>query len=62
MGPLPYPHRATFLATTLTVAPDQDALAPYGDDVPFGIDLMEMTEFAIDQFNKRLNAIERVTA
>jgi tetratricopeptide (TPR) repeat protein len=29
MGPLPYPHRATFLATTLTVAPDQDALAPY---------------------------------
>ncbi|HEX3481088.1 MAG TPA: hypothetical protein VHT91_38995, partial [Kofleriaceae bacterium] len=29
MGPLPYPHRATFLAATLTVAPDQDALAPY---------------------------------
>lgn len=29
MGPLPYPHRATFLATTLTVAPGQDALAPY---------------------------------
>jgi tetratricopeptide (TPR) repeat protein len=29
MGPLPYPHRATFLATTLTVAPDQEALAPY---------------------------------
>jgi tetratricopeptide (TPR) repeat protein len=29
MGPLPYPHRATFLATTLAVAPDQDALAPY---------------------------------
>lgn len=39
-----------------------DALAPYGDDVPFGIDLREMTEFAIDEFNKRLNAIERVTA
>lgn len=38
-----------------------DAIAPYGDDVPFGIDLMEMTEFAIDQFNKRLNAIERIT-
>ena len=37
-----------------------DALAPYGDNVPFGIDLMEMTEFAIDQFNKRLNAVERV--
>jgi tetratricopeptide (TPR) repeat protein len=29
MGPLPYPHRATFLAATLTVAPDQDALPPY---------------------------------
>lgn len=39
-----------------------DAIAPYGDDVPFGIDLLEMTEFAIDQFNKRLNAIERVAA
>jgi len=29
MGPLPYPHRATFLATTLSVPADMDALAPY---------------------------------
>lgn len=29
MGPLPYPHRATFLASTLTVPAEQDALAPY---------------------------------
>jgi ribonucleoside-diphosphate reductase beta chain len=39
-----------------------EALEPYGEDVPFGIDLQEMTEYAIDQFNKRLGAIERVTA
>ena len=29
MGPLPYPHRATFLASTLTVPAEQDALVPY---------------------------------
>src|ERR1041384_1597618 len=29
MGPLPYPHRATFLASTLTVSLEQDALVPY---------------------------------
>jgi tetratricopeptide (TPR) repeat protein len=29
MGPLPYPHRATFLASTLTVPAEQDAVAPY---------------------------------
>jgi tetratricopeptide (TPR) repeat protein len=29
MGPLPYPHRATFLASTLTVRPEHDALVPY---------------------------------
>jgi tetratricopeptide (TPR) repeat protein len=28
MGPQPYPHRATFLASTLTASADQDALAP----------------------------------
>lgn len=39
-----------------------EAVAPYGDNIPFGIDLMEMTEYAIDQFNKRLGAIERVMA
>src|ERR1043166_5110501 len=29
MGPQPYPHRATFLASTLVVSAEQDALAPY---------------------------------
>ena len=29
MGALPYPHRATFLASTLTVPAGQEALAPY---------------------------------
>jgi tetratricopeptide (TPR) repeat protein len=29
MGPLPYPHRATFLASTLAVPAEQDALTPY---------------------------------
>jgi tetratricopeptide (TPR) repeat protein len=29
MGPLPYPHRATFLASTLIVPAEHDALAPY---------------------------------
>lgn len=29
MGPLAYPHRATFLASTLTVPIEQDALVPY---------------------------------
>ena len=29
MGPLPYPHRATFLASTLRVATEHDALVPY---------------------------------
>src|SRR5437660_875043 len=27
--PLPYPHRATFLATTLVVAPEDTPLAPF---------------------------------
>lgn len=48
------------LPTALGIIPE--ALAPYGDVVPFGIDLQEMTEYAIDQFNKRLGAIERVMA
>ncbi len=37
-----------------------EAMAPYGDHVPFGIRLDEMSEFAVDQFNKRYAAIERV--
>lgn len=48
------------LALALQVIPE--ALAPYGDEVPFGIDLMEMTQYAVDQFNKRHNALERVMA
>lgn len=47
----------TLLPNALAIIPE--AIAPYGDDVPFGIDLQEMTEYAIDQFNKRLNALER---
>jgi len=39
-----------------------EALEPYGDDVPFGIDLQEMTAYAIDQFNRRYSALERVAA
>jgi len=48
------------LSLALGIIPE--ALEPYGDDVPFGIDLQEMTEYAIDQFNNRYNAIERVMA
>lgn len=36
-----------------------DALAPYGDDIPFGLDIEEMIGYAGDQFAKRMNAIER---
>jgi ribonucleoside-diphosphate reductase beta chain len=37
-----------------------EALERYGDDIPFGISLSEMTEYAMDQFGKRLAVIERV--
>lgn len=37
-----------------------EALAPYGEAIPFGIDLTEMTAYAMDQFDKRLTVIERV--
>ncbi|CAG0928644.1 ribonucleoside-diphosphate reductase beta chain [Thermoflexales bacterium] len=37
-----------------------DAFIPYGDEVPFKLDVAEMVTFASDQFNKRLRAIERV--
>jgi ribonucleoside-diphosphate reductase beta chain len=36
-----------------------DALAPYGDDIPFGLDIEEMLGYAGDQFARRMNAIER---
>ncbi len=39
-----------------------EALDRYGDDIPFGINLNEMTEYAMDQFGKRLAVIERVRA
>jgi ribonucleoside-diphosphate reductase beta chain len=48
------------LSLALGIIPE--ALEPYGDDVPFGIDLKEMTDYAIDQFNKRYSAIERAIA
>jgi hypothetical protein len=32
------------------------------DDVPFGISLTEMIEYASEQFNKRFTAIERAAA
>lgn len=35
-----------------------DALERYGEDVPFGIRLAEMTDYAIDQFNKRLDRLQ----
>jgi ribonucleoside-diphosphate reductase beta chain len=46
------------LQLALGVIPE--ALERYGADVPFGIDLMEMTQYAIDQFNKRYEKLEAV--
>ena len=37
-----------------------DVFIPYGDEVPFNLDVAEMVTYASDQFNKRLRAIERV--
>jgi len=37
-----------------------DVLVPYGDAIPFDLDVAEMVTYAGDQFNKRLQAIERV--
>lgn len=48
------------LPRALAVIPE--AIAKYGDEVPFGISLQEMTEYAVDQFNKRMTAIERAPA
>ena len=36
-----------------------DAFIPYGDDIPFQLDVAEMITFASEQFNRRLNAVER---
>lgn len=48
------------LGQALGVIPD--ALAPYGETIPFGISLAEMTDYALDQFNKRYNVLERAVA
>jgi ribonucleoside-diphosphate reductase beta chain len=46
------------IRTALGIIPE--ALAYYGDDVPFGIALVEMVTYASDQFDKRMKALERV--
>ena len=37
-----------------------DVFIPYGDAIPFNLDIAEMVSYASEQFNKRLRAIERV--
>ncbi len=37
-----------------------DVLIPYGDAIPFKLDVTEMVTYASEQFNKRLHAIERI--
>jgi ribonucleoside-diphosphate reductase beta chain len=37
-----------------------DVFIPYGDAIPFDLDVAEMVTYAGDQFNKRLRVIERV--
>ena len=39
-----------------------DSFAPYGDQVPFGLNPVEMVEYGSSQFNHRLNALERARA
>ena len=39
-----------------------DAFVPYGDDIPFQLDVAEMITYASDQFNRRLAAVERAGA
>ena len=36
-----------------------DVFIPYGDSIPFNLDVSEMVQFASDQFGKRLHAVER---
>lgn len=43
------------LTQALGVIPE--ALAPYGDEIPFGLNLAEMTDYALDQFNKRYDKL-----
>ncbi|MFN8471702.1 MAG: R2-like ligand-binding oxidase [Anaerolineae bacterium] len=39
-----------------------DAFTPYGDQIPFNVNPVEMVEYGATQFNHRLNALERVRA
>jgi len=36
-----------------------DVFIPYGDSIPFNLDVSEMVQFASDQFGKRIHAVER---
>jgi len=36
-----------------------DVFIPYGDSIPFNLDVSEMVQFASDQFGKRLHVVER---
>jgi ribonucleoside-diphosphate reductase beta chain len=36
-----------------------DVFTQHGDDVPFGLNVAERVMYASEQFNQRLNAIER---
>jgi len=36
-----------------------DVFIPYGNSIPFNLDVSEMVQFAGEQFNKRLHAVER---
>ena len=44
---------------TVAIGVIPEALERYGDDVPFGIDLGEMTQYAMEQFSKRYAVLER---
>jgi ribonucleoside-diphosphate reductase beta chain len=45
------------LNLTLTVIPE--TLEPYGDAIPFGITLDEITEYALEQYTHRYHVLER---
>lgn len=39
-----------------------DTFAPYGDDIPFGLDPSEFVAYASEQFDSRMTVLERVNA
>ncbi len=57
-----YFNETTNRLLEMAMAVIPEALLPYGDDIPLGIRLDEMVEFAADQFSKRYSAVERVLA